>query len=201
MNINLELPINGVSFGQVSFGILKEFFDRKILPNIFPIGPVDLESFAIDQSFFDWLKYCCNKAHSNFSRKYPTIRLWHLIESERRLSDRTILWTFHETDFLTDAEKNIIKNNDVVLFSSNYSGEVAKNQGLENVGVCIPYFDSFNVKKLSGLPKMEAINFLLDSPQINKRFTDTLKSISNYKLASNNEIGTKKEFFVSTDKY
>ena len=29
MNINLELPINGLSFGQVSFGVLKEFFDRK----------------------------------------------------------------------------------------------------------------------------------------------------------------------------
>ena len=110
MNINLELPINGLSFGQVSFGLLKEFFNRKFLPNLFPIGQVDLQAYDIDKPFFDWLQFCCQKAHANFSRKFPTIRLWHLIESERRLSDKTILWTFHETDTLTKTEKNIIRN-------------------------------------------------------------------------------------------
>jgi glycosyltransferase involved in cell wall biosynthesis len=161
MNINLELPINGLSFGQVSFGVLKEFFDRKVLPNIFPIGQVDLKAFDIDKPFFDWLQFCCQKAHLNFSRKFPTIRLWHLIESERRLSDTTILWTFHETDTLTGVEKNIIRNNDKVLFSSNYSYDMAKREGLENVGVCHPYFDSVHVKEDSTVPRVDAVNFLL----------------------------------------
>jgi glycosyltransferase involved in cell wall biosynthesis len=161
MNINLELPINGLSFGQVSFGILKEFFDRKFLPNLFPIGQVDLKAYDIDKPFFDWLQFCCQKAHGNFSRKFPTIRLWHLIESERRLSDKTILWTFHETDTLTKVEKNIIKNNDLVLFSSNYSYEIAKSEGLENVGVCHPYFDSIHVKADPLVSRVDAINFLL----------------------------------------
>jgi glycosyltransferase involved in cell wall biosynthesis len=161
MNINLELPINGLSFGQVSFGLLKEFFNRKFLPNLFPIGQVDLQAYDIDKPFFDWLQFCCQKAHANFSRKFPTIRLWHLIESERRLSDKTILWTFHETDSLTKTEKNIIRNNDLVLFSSNYSYEIAKSEGLENVGVCHPYFDSHNVKEDNNIQKIDAINFLL----------------------------------------
>ena len=161
MNINLEVPINGLSFGQVSFGLLKEFFDRKFLPNIFPIGQVNLQAYDFDKPFFDWLQFCCQKAHANFSRKFPTIRLWHLIESERRLSDKTILWTFHETDTLTKVEKNIIKNNDLVLFSSNYSYEIAKSEGLENIGVCHPYFDHHHVKSDSLVPRVDAISFLL----------------------------------------
>jgi glycosyltransferase involved in cell wall biosynthesis len=47
------------------------------------------------------------------------------------------------------------------LFSSNYSYEIAKSEGLENVGVCHPYFDSFNVKADPLVSRVDAINFLL----------------------------------------
>jgi glycosyltransferase involved in cell wall biosynthesis len=38
---------------------------------------------------------------------------------------------------------------------------MAKREGLENVGVCHPYFDALHVKEDSSVPRVDAVNFLL----------------------------------------
>lgn len=158
---NLEVPINDLSFGQVSFGVLKEIFDRKLIPNIFPVGQPTLEAFNIDKPFFDWLNFCIRKAKAQYSREQTTIRLWHIFEAEKRLTDKQVLWTAHETDTFTPVEKNIIKNNDVVLFTSNYAKEIAEKQGLKNVDVCPNFFDEIHLSKIENPRKSEAVNFSL----------------------------------------
>lgn len=145
--LNLEVPINGLSFGQMGFGVLQELFNRKFLPNIFPLGNVDLAPFNVSQPFVDWLKFCVNKSKASYSRTKPAIRLWHIFDSERRLCDKQILWTAHETNTFTPLEKNIIKNTDVVLFTSNYAKDVASKAGLTNVDVCPNYFDAIHFKE------------------------------------------------------
>ena len=77
--MNLNVPINQVSFGQVSIGLLREIFSRKESVNIFPIGQqLDLSSNEPDKSFSDWLNTCLKNSLSSYSRKDKGLKLWHL---------------------------------------------------------------------------------------------------------------------------
>jgi glycosyltransferase involved in cell wall biosynthesis len=160
MNFNLEVPINNLSFGQVSFGILHEIFNRKLMPNIFPIGQVDLSAFNLSQDFVNWLQFCVNKSKTFYSREFTSIKLWHIFDSERTISKKNILYTFHETDQFTPTEVNIMRNTDTILFSSEYATNIAKKFGVKNVDTCHPYVDTMHVFKTE-VPMVDAINFSL----------------------------------------
>jgi hypothetical protein len=161
MDFNLEVPINGMSFGQVGFGVLQEIFNRRLIPNIFPIHQVDLNAFNVNQSFIDWLKFCVNKAKGSYSRKQTTIRLWHIFDSEHRISDKQVLWTAHETDALTPVERNILNQQDFVLFTSSFARDIAVASKVPNVGVCPNFFDSFHFGGLRQKERDGVINFSL----------------------------------------
>ena len=51
----LNIPINSVSFGQLSFAILKEILDRGIEPNLFSIGQIDFNSQKASQEELAYL--------------------------------------------------------------------------------------------------------------------------------------------------
>lgn len=141
MDFNLELPINGLSYGQMGFGVLDEIFKRKLTPNIFPIGQPDLSAYDASENFVKWLNYCVNKGIGSFNRKQTTIRLWHIQGSERRLTDKSILWTAHETDTVTAVESNIASCYDKVYTTSTYSRDNFKKAGIE-AEWCPNFFDS-----------------------------------------------------------
>lgn len=161
MKLNLELPINNLSLGQVSYGLLREVFKRQLLPNIFPIGNVDVSACENEKPFIDWLQFCINRSSQAYSRKFPTIKIWHINGSERRLSDFQILWTPHETSTFTPTEQNIIKNQDVTVFTSNYSLDISRKNGLKNTEVCPNFFDSLHFKPIKDIVKPDAISFSL----------------------------------------
>lgn len=142
MNFSIECPINKVSLGQVSFGLLHEMFERKLIPNIFPIGEVELEPFEASKEFRDWLVYCVNKANKSFRKDQLSIKLWHIGGSHSRISDKAVLFTPHETDQVTPEEKNICSAFSRVYFTSRYSEGIFKKAGVENASYCPNYFDS-----------------------------------------------------------
>lgn len=140
---NIEVPVNPVSFGQIGYGVLVELFDRGLRPNIFIHGTPDLKSFIIKPGFVEWLQECTGKAETEFSVDYPTISLWHIQGSHKRLSKKNVLWTAHECDRVTETEVNILKNYDKVLTTSNYSKEIF-SKVLNNVDWCPNFFDSLH---------------------------------------------------------
>lgn len=146
MSFNIELPINPLSLGQVGFGILLELFKRGENPNIFPNGPVNLSAFDMPKDFEQWLKRNIEKSLLDYRRAQSTVYLWHISGSHKRLSDKNILWTVHETDTLTATEKNILSNYDKVLVTSNYSNEVFRECGIDS-DVCNNYFDAHHFKR------------------------------------------------------
>ena len=78
-DINLDFPINNLSFGQTSVAILREFYNRGLTPNIFPLqGQVDLSAQKPDEKFNQWLGHCISKAQKEASRKNTAIKLWHI---------------------------------------------------------------------------------------------------------------------------
>ena len=149
MNINLELPLNSTSFGQISIALLREFHARGIEPCIFPIGGTDFTTQNIDQDFGNWITRCIQKAPSSYKKSNPCFRLWHLNGSYGRISDKTVLLTFYECDSPTSSEINIVKNTDHVLFSSQYTTNIFKDCGLSNVSTIKLGFDKYSFSKLN----------------------------------------------------
>lgn len=146
-NLAFNLPLNPTSFGQMSFGILKELFNRgeKIL--LFPIGNVDISTQNENPNFFNWIHESIQNATKLHSRKNPIFKLWHLNGSLESYSDNQILLTFYEVDSPTLTELNIIKNNKKVLFSSHYSISTFQNYSIDNIDYLPLAFDSEHFKQ------------------------------------------------------
>ena len=99
-----NLPLNPTSFGQVSFGILKELFKRKENILLFPIGNIDISTQNQDPEFFNWIQESIKKSVEKHNRKNPVFKLWHLNGSLESYSDNQVLLTFYEVDAPTLTE-------------------------------------------------------------------------------------------------
>jgi len=131
--LNVSLPISSLSLGQVSLNFLRELHAKKVDCAIFPIGNVDISAFSMTEEFKAWIQDSINNRYAKMDRKAPTLRCWHLNGSEIKNSDRQLLYSFHETDTMTNEELSIIRHQDHVMFSSSYSKDIASVNGAENV--------------------------------------------------------------------
>lgn len=149
MSFSLNLPINSVSFGQVSTLLLRELFLKDKNIPIAPIGNPDLSSqSSIEKEYVDWLQTNLHSFLLNHSRKNNIFKLWHINGSLESYSEKQILLSFYELDSPTDVELNIVKNNHKVLFSSKYSVDVFKRYGCSNVEYIPLAFDKYNFKRV-----------------------------------------------------
>jgi len=145
MKFACNLPLNPVSFGQVSLALLREMFSRDISPDVFPIGPVQLEAQKPDNDFGQRLQACINNCLGGHSRSTPIFKLWHFNGGFESFSNKQILMTFYELDSPTKEEINIARNNHAVIVTSDFSKKVLEFVGgLSNV-VYIPLgFDAYH---------------------------------------------------------
>jgi hypothetical protein len=148
MNFSVQLPLNNLSFGQVSYNLLYEFFKMGLEPCLFKASDhqIDYSAYDFEPEFISWINNIHNKSFTNHNRSIPIIRLWHINDSWRTYSDKQVLLTFHETDELTEAEVNIAKHSKLCV-SSKFSKEVFKKHGLD-AEVAKLGFDSKHFKKL-----------------------------------------------------
>lgn len=148
MEFTCHVPINSLSFGQTSLNILTEFYKKGLRPLVLPIGNIDIGSFNNpEEGFFQWLQDRIQQAPISHSRSLPTFKLWHLEGSLESISNKQVLFTFHETDKVTSIEKNIARNNTRVVFSSTHSCNVFKESGLDNISHIPLGFDDRHYKK------------------------------------------------------
>lgn len=162
-DVTLDLPINNLSFGQVSVAILREFYRRGLTPNVFPLqGQVDISSQTPDEKFNQWLNHCIGKAPREASRDDTSIKLWHIAGSNSTYSRRdSRLITFYECNNPTSSETNLLKNQDRVYVTNKYTQNVLRMFGVESIHLPLG-FDSHNFKVLEKRPGVEgAITTLL----------------------------------------
>lgn len=149
MSLSFNLPINTVSFGQISTLILREIFKSKKQATIIPIGNPDLSTQSdISQDFSQWLQASINDSLTNHSRQNRIFKLWHLNGSFESFSNEQVLLSFYELDSPTKVELNTVKNNYKVLFSCNETVELYKNLGCKNVEYIPLAFDKYNFQKI-----------------------------------------------------
>ena len=147
MSFSVQLPLNNLSFGQVGFNLLHEFYKKGLRPAIFTDGNVDPSAYDFDPQFLNWIKSGINIAPVKHSRDHTVLRLWHINDSWRTYSDRQILLTFHETDSLTNAEANIASSSELCV-TSKFTQKVFKEKNL-NSTLCSLGFDSLHFKKIN----------------------------------------------------
>lgn len=154
MKLALHLPINSVSFGQVSTLLLRTLHERELAGDkslelfVFPIGgAADLSSQAVTPEFAAWLQQKVNRSYESYTRDIPVFKLWHLNGSLESFGQKQTLLTFYELDNPTRVELNIAKNNKT-CFSSRYSNQVFGLYGVNTEFVPLA-FDSYNFKQIT----------------------------------------------------
>ena len=145
MTLNLNLPVNSVSFGQISSLILRNLFLRKKEIRLVPISNVDVSSQSdLSQEFIDWVQRSVNHGLPNLSRKEKIFKLWHINGSFESFTEKQVLLSFYELDSPTNIEINTVKNNYKVLFSSEETVNLYKSLGCDNVDYLPLAFDKYN---------------------------------------------------------
>jgi len=147
VRLTLQLPINSVSFGQVSTILLRELYKRKnIDSSLFLIGNnIDLSSQKdIDQEFVEWLNSQLKDTLAIHKRTNDVFKLWHLNGSFESISNNQTLLSFYELDSPTREEINIARNQKNVIFTSTYAVDIFKQSGCDNVKFMPLPFDKYN---------------------------------------------------------
>lgn len=132
--LNLQLPLNSLSFGNVSFNLLRELYKRKVQCVLYPRGQPDLAAYKLDPGFGQWIERATNTRFTKLDRRVPTFNLWHIQDSQFKLSDRNVLLSFHETDSPTESEVNLVNQQDFTFFTSSWSVDNFTTYGAQNVG-------------------------------------------------------------------
>ena len=140
MSLIFEAPVSSLSFGQVSYNILREFWKRNLDIGFFPIGNIDLSCFEPKKEFVDWLQDAANKRYSFLKRDVPSLKLWHILSTDTVKTDmlrtpRQTLLTFYECSEPTEYEKSIIDLQYQTLFSSNYACDKFFNSTEKSIAV------------------------------------------------------------------
>jgi len=149
MSLAFNLPVNSVSFGQISTLILRELYNSKVDVGIIPIGNIDVSTQSdLTQEFGNWLQQSINSSLETFNRKNKIFKLWHLNGSFESYSNEQVLLSFYELDQPTKVESNTVKNNYKVLFSSKETVEIFKNLGCKNVEYIPLAFDKHNFNRI-----------------------------------------------------
>ena len=147
MEVAFELPINPVSFGQVSTALLREAYARGMSPSVFAIGNVDLSTQDTeDKDFLKWLEDRLNNSLKTHKKDFPSIKLWHINGGLSSVSNEQTLLTFYETDSPTQSELNITRQNKTV-FTSTFTKQIFESNGVDCHYVPLG-FDKYNFSKI-----------------------------------------------------
>jgi hypothetical protein len=142
-NLIFKGPLNSLSFGNVSFNIIKEIFKKGIDLSLFPIGKIDIDSFGEQTNEFKtWLEDSINNRFLKLDKDSTTLQMWHLNGSENRISRKQILYTFFELDEPTDSEKKLGSMQDKLVFSSSYASEKFEGSSFAPLGFDESFFNT-----------------------------------------------------------
>lgn len=179
MNIVFEAPLNQVSFGNVCYNFLKEFYklslsDSNFNISMFPIGEVKTSSFdKMDKDFAAWIQSIISNRYSSLSKNAVSLKLWHINGAEKRICPKQVLYTFYELDQPTVAENTIVGIQDATIFSSSHASRAFSDIGLGKVySTPLAFDEDFFETKKQYMP--DKITFLLMGKFEKRKHTDKI---------------------------
>ncbi len=140
--LNFDAPFNSLSLGNVSLNFLRELKTKNIDLNIFPMGNSDFSAFdKLSKEDQDYITQNSDKAVSRLDRSTPTLKVWHIQGSEKKIGDNQFLYTFYEVDSPTEEEISIVKAQNHVFFSCSEAAQLFEDKGCDNVSYVPLGFD------------------------------------------------------------
>jgi hypothetical protein len=134
MSLIVDLPLNNLSFGNVSYNVLRELYRKKIKICLFTKSEMELSAFdKIDKEFEKWIKNSFEYRYHNLNKDFPTLNLWHINGAEKRISKKQHLLSFYELDSPTYVEKQIVDMQDSVFLSNPEAVKIFNEMGCDNV--------------------------------------------------------------------
>jgi glycosyltransferase involved in cell wall biosynthesis len=156
-------PINSLSFGNVAFNFLREFYKKNINIIFYPkAGQLSLDAYqgSLTAEMRNWLSSCYENRQDAVKKNFPTLQLWHINGSDERITPNQFLYTFYELNKPTYTEKNLVNLQNHTFFSSNYATNTFRDVGSKNISYVPIGFDSdFQVKDKKYLD--DCIHFLI----------------------------------------
>ena len=132
MKLILEVPLNSLSFGNVSYNIVRELYERDVKLGLFPIGDPDLSAYDISDDLRNYIQESIDKRWDLLSSNTPCLKLWHLNGSENRKTKDQYLFTFYECNEPTKIETKICSLQDKTFLSSRCAKQHFHNKGVSN---------------------------------------------------------------------
>lgn len=121
MLININCPVNQLSYGIVGLNILKSLSQLGENVSLFPIGKVTVTSNE-DEAL---VKQCLNNAEG-YDSHAPSIRLYHQFDLASHVGMPRIGFPIFELDNFNSLEKHHIQSQDMVFVPSKWGQEVIK---------------------------------------------------------------------------
>lgn len=146
MQLIVEAPVNQLSFGNVTYNLLRQLWRKGVDVMWFPLGGnANFESFdKIDKNFGEWLQDSAKNANKKINPNIPCFKLWHLNGSQSRIGSKQFLYTFYELDQPTPEEVNLAKFQTKTFFSSNYAAESFKKHGIDASVIPVGFDEDFH---------------------------------------------------------
>lgn len=184
--LNLEAPFNSLSLGNVSLNFARELFNKNIDLNIFPTGRSDLKAYdKLSEDFVELIKNSVSNNLKKLNRDTPTLKVWHINGSEKKIGDKQFLYSFYELDSPTEEEINIVKCQNHVFFSCSEAAEVFKEKGCDNVSYVPLGFDTdFHTTNKSYLDE-DIIHFGITGKMERRKNTQALMQLWCKKFGNN----------------
>lgn len=140
MDIVFNVPINRVSFGQVSINLIKEAKQAGHHVLLVPIGPVDLATSNPSEEFKQWISSAIEAGTFKLDREMKCVKLWHIAVPDEHVgvkgsyespTKNCTFVSFYELDSPTPVELNVVRQFDTV-FTSRYTCDVFANNGVKS---------------------------------------------------------------------
>lgn len=146
MQLIVEAPINQLSFGNVTYNLLRQLWRKGVDVMWYPLGGnANFESFdKIEKDFGQWLQESAQNANKKIKQDIPCLKLWHLNGSQNRIGTKQFLYSFYELDKPTPEEVNLAKFQNKVWFSSSHAANLFKNEGVDAGVIPVGFDEDFH---------------------------------------------------------
>jgi hypothetical protein len=188
MDLIVDAPINQVSFGNVSYNILRQLWRKDVNVMFYPYGgQVNLDVFdKTDEEFYQWLVKSTKESNSLIKKDIPSFKLWHLNGSHQRSSSKQALYTFYELNEPTESEINLAKLQDKIYFSSNHAADKFKKHGVNAEVLPVGFDEDFHKTEKEYLDP-EVVHFGLMGKFEKRKHTEKIIKLWLSKYGNNNK--------------
>ena len=148
--INIFAPVNNLSFGNVTYNFLKELYNKgDAHVTFFPIGDsINFSAFdKASEDFKSWVNDRAQNRLTDVDKDVPTLKMWHILQGEQRITSRQYLYTFYELDSPTSVEKNLVNLQDHTFSAARMLILAFKKAGCENTNAIPIGFDEDFLKQ------------------------------------------------------